>query len=740
MNRKINVQQNNRGRKGSNNGITTRAMILFGLCGVAFLALFVRLGMINKTKGEEYKHTVLSQRAYESVTLPYRRGSIVDRKGTTLAMSKKVYNVILDSYVVTQTEEKKEGSMNATLTALGQCFDMDTSEIRNFITQNPESRYRVLAKKLDYEVIEPFQNLVAAAKDNEEAIDIKGVWFEEEYLRYYPLGSVACDAIGYTNAGNAGAYGLEEYYNDVLNGTNGREYGYLNEDENIERTTIPATDGHTLVTTLDVTIQKIVEEKITDYNLKYTDNAREGHGSMNTGCIVMECDTGNVLAMAGYPFFDLNQPRNAELYFREGELREEPTEAPTDETSEGEEESSGVTSEEESEMKEEEKDDRPTESEALAALWKNFCISETYEPGSVAKPITVAMGLETGKMTGEETYYCGGLLEIGGFKIKCHNRNGDGMMSVSDAIAQSCNVSLMLMGEAIGKSTYLECFENFNFGLKTNVDLVGEARTASLVFNEQTMGPTELATSTFGQGYNVTMIQMACAFNSLVNGGYYYEPHMVSSIVDAEGSVVKNIEPRVLKQTISSSTSEKIIEYCKSVVTNGTGKRARPAGYAIGGKTGTAEMVVDGKRGSGQYVCSFMGFAPADDPQILIYVVIDRPNLPDQNGGTGEAALITREILTEVLPYLNIFMTEPLSEEEEQELKEKGIYDATLLRPEADETEEESGEPESDKQKPEMKIDPETGYGIDPHTGEYLDPETGYPINPGSSFITESNE
>ncbi len=725
--------------KSNSKVMAKRTLVLFCVIFLCFIGLFVRLGMINKTRGEESKHTVLSQRAYESVTLPYRRGSIVDRKGTTLAMSKKVYNVVLDSYVLTKTEEKKEGSINATLTALGQCFGLDTAEIRTFITQNPDSRYRVLAKKLDYEVIEPFQTMVTDAKNSDEAVDIMGIWFEEEYLRTYPLGSVACDAIGYTNAGNVGAYGLEEYYNDVLNGTNGREYGYLNKDENVEKTTIPAIDGHTLVSTIDVTIQKIVEEKITDFNEKYEDYARDGHGSMNTGCIIMECDTGNVLAMAGYPFFDLNQPRNVELYFEEGELREEPLPSELQQNEAPDEEGSSEEVSEEKKAETQQEDTRPTEAEALAGLWKNFCISETYEPGSVAKPITVAMGLETGKMTGEETYYCGGLLEIGGFKIKCHNRNGDGMMTVADAIAQSCNVSLMLMGDTIGKSNYLECFENFNFGLKTNIDLTGEARTASLVFNEQTMGPTELATSTFGQGYNVTMIQMICAFNSLVNGGYYYEPHMVNQILGADGSIVENIEPRVLKQTISSSTSEQIIEYCNGVVTNGTGKRARPAGYAIGGKTGTAEMVVDGKRGSGQYVCSFMGFAPADDPQIVIYVVIDRPNLPDQNAGTGEACLITREILTEVLPYLNVFMTEELSEEEEQELREKGIYDATLLRPNPKE-EEESSETEIDRQKPEMKIDPETGYGIDPHTGEYLDPETGYPINPESSFITESSE
>lgn len=722
----------------NNNTMTKRTFVLFLVIMACFVGLFVRLGMINKTKGEEYKHTVLSQRAYESVTLPYRRGSIVDRKGTTLAVSKKVYNVILDTYVLSHAEEKEAGSINATLGALDACFDIDTTELRSFITQNPDSRYRILAKKLDYEVIEPFQLKVEEASEDSEVTDIKGVWFEEEYIRYYPLDSVACDVIGYTNAGNAGAYGLEEYYNDILNGTNGREYGYLNEDENVERTTIPAVDGYTLVTTLDVTIQKIVEEKITAYNEKYEDYAREGNGSMNTGCIIMECDTGNILAMAGYPFFDLNQPRNAELYFEEGELRPEEPVVPVAPVTENE--SSEEPSSEEAPRDQAEKDERPTEEEALAQLWKNFCISETYEPGSVAKPITVAMGLESGKMTGEETYFCGGLLEIGGYKIKCHNRNGDGMMTVADAVAQSCNVSLMYMGEAIGKQTYLEYFENFNFGLKTNIDLVGEARTASLVFNEQTMGTTELATSTFGQGFNVTMIQMICAFNSLVNGGYYYEPHMVEQIQSADGAVIENIEPRVLKQTVSASTSEQIIEYCNGVVINGTGKRARPAGYAIGGKTGTAEMVVDGKRGSGQYVCSFMGYAPADDPQIIIYVVIDRPNLPDQNGGTAEAALITREILTEVLPYLNIFMTEELSEKEEQELKEKGIYDASLIRPQESEEEETQEEEETDNQKPEMKIDPETGYGIDPHTGEFLDPETGYPIDPNSSFMEEASQ
>ena len=690
--------------KQFNMDMRKKLVILFVMVLLAFVVLGVRLVLINTQKGDEYTHTVLSQRHYDSIILPYQRGSIVDSKGTTLAVSKKVYNVILDVSVMNYYENRKEGTVTATLNALQTCFGLSAQEMAGYVAQNPNSKYYVLKKRLDYEEIQPFIAMVEEAAASEEMVNIRGVWFEEEYLRYYPLGSVACDVLGYTNAGNAGAYGLEEYYNDTLNGTNGREYGYLNEDSNLERTTIPAVDGNTIVTTIDANIQKIVEKKLADFNNEYANNYREGEdGSYNTGCIIMEVNTGKILAMASYPSFDLNEPRNIGLYFTPEEIAAA--------------EENGLT-----------------EGDLLAELWKNYCISATYEPGSVAKPFTVAMALDSGAITGNETYYCGGLLEIGGYKIRCHNRYGDGEITVPQAVAQSCNVALMHIGQAMGEETYLKYFEEFNFGLKTNIDLTGEARTASLVFSRDTMGPTELATSTFGQGYNVTMIQMISAFCSLVNGGYYYEPHMVSQILSADGSVIRNIEPRLLKQTISGTTSDKIIEYCNEVVISGTGKKARPAGYAIGGKTGTAETV---PRKMGNYVVSFMGYAPADDPQIAIYVVIDRPNLPDQSTGTGQACLITKEILTEVLPYLNIFMTEELSEKEIEDLKERGLYDATIIKPdEEEESEDETSEESSQTpQKPDVKIDPATGYAIDPYTGEYLDPETGRPINPNSSFM-----
>ncbi|HPF29612.1 MAG TPA: penicillin-binding transpeptidase domain-containing protein, partial [Lachnospiraceae bacterium] len=303
------------------------------------------------------------------------------------------------------------------------------------------------------------------------------------------------------------------------------------------------------------------------------------------------------------------------------------------------------------------------------------------------------------------------------------------------------------IGQKMGQSTFLEYLNNFNFGLKTNIDLTGEMRTSSLVFTEETMGVTELATSTFGQGYNVTMIQTITAFCSLINGGYYYQPHMVSQIVDENGAVVDNIEPVLLRQVVSESVSALMRDYCIGVVQEGTGTYSRPAGYMIGGKTGTAETSGDGKQ---NYVVSFMGFAPAQDPQIAIYIVIDRPNTAAQDTATRYACLLCRSILTDVLPYLHVFMTEELSEEEEQELLEHGqhvpIVSQNGVSDNAVSGNDVSGNSTSEDcvsqnttdengVRTDIVIDPETGYAIDPINGEFLDPVTGIPIDPDSSVL-----
>lgn len=642
-------------------------LIIFVL--LAFAGLGLKLLFINMTKGEQYKKTVLSQQSYDSITIPYKRGDILDSNGNKLATSDKVYNLIIDAKQILS----KEDYLEPTMTALKTCFpEFPEGEVRAFIASNPNSQYYVTLKQLEYERMAAF---VEMQNNTEEYPNIKGVWFEEEYRRVYPNGSLACDVIGFTGKDNSGNYGLEQYYNSVLNGTNGREYGYLNDDETLERTTIPATDGYNIVSTIDGNIQQIVERYIKEFNDEYTNAARTGNGARNVGCIIMDVNNGNILAMAGYPVFDLNNPRDTSALIGSPMVNEKGN---------IDYEAEVITAENIDTLL---SDDAKTY-QNLNYLWKNFCISATYEPGSVAKPFTVAAGLESGKMSGNEYYTCNGQLHVGDHDIKCHNykTGGDGTLSVQESIEKSCNVALMLMGRQIGKSTFLEYQEKFNFGLKTNIDLYGESRTSSLVFNTQSMGDTELATSTFGQGYNVTMIQTIAAFASLINGGYYYEPHVVKQITAPDGSIVENISPRVLKQTVSASTSELIRQYCKGVVDNGTGKTARPAGYSIGGKTGTAETV---PRDKINYVVSFMGYAPTDNPQIAIYVVVDRPNAVFQDDAKY-ATRIVRNILTEVLPYMNIYMTEELSDKEREELDslESTITSANTDEDEAEETNE----------------------------------------------------
>ncbi len=693
--------------------MAAKLMVFEGALLICLLALVARIVMLSADNEEEYKRLVMRhlQTKYDSRTIPYRRGSIVDRNGTTLATSDVKYNIILDAKILREKTEE----VDPTLVALQTCFNINTSEVRAYMLEHPESQYYILQKEVDYSLIESY---LAMQAEEGSGISQKGVWFETVYVRNYPYDTLASDVIGFTTT-QGGQYGLEEYYNDILCGRNGREYGYLSDENVLERTIVPAQDGYTLVTTLDAHIQNIVEENIKAYNEEYANDYREGEmGSDNTGVIIMDVDTGEILAMASYPGFHLNDPTNVELNL-----------------------SPIYPAETLAMMTEEE------EKDAVEALWRNFCISESYEPGSVCKTFTMAAALDAGVIHDGDRFYCQGYMTFGEGEhttyIRCHNRFGDGELTLKQGLEESCNVTLMQIGQKMGSATYLRYFENFNFGLRTNIDLAGEMRTDSLVFTEDTMGVTELATSTFGQGYNVTMIETISAYCSLVNGGYYYRPHVVRQILDEDGAVVENIEPVMLRQVVSESVSDLMIDYGIGVVEEGTGTYARPAGYRIGGKTGTAETSGDGKQ---NYVVSFMGFAPADDPQIAIYVVIDRPNAASQDQATRRACLLCRSILTDVLPYMHIFMTEELSEEEERELEERGNRLSTLSSNAADDgTISENGVPEdtgaddnaddNDHRGVTVHIDPATGYAIDPLNGEYLDPETGEPINPDSSIL-----
>lgn len=677
-----------------------KLVVLFLAVLLAFVALSIRLIMINKEKGENYKKQILSQQNYVSTVLPFKRGDILDAQGSKLAYSEKVYNLVVDSKLILQTE----GSLEPTLTALDACFDVNVDEMRTYITEHPSDQYYVVLKQLSYDEIAPFKEM---QNNKKEYPDISGVWFEEEYKRIYPYGTLASDAIGFTTADNTGAFGLEEYYNDILNGTNGREYGYLTEDSNLERTTKAAEDGKIVVSTLDANIQSVVEKYVAKWNHEHEgENAyRTGElGSYNTGVVVMNPQNGEVLAMAGYPAFDLNNPRSLS--------------------------GNGLYTDEEIAAM-----DSETYYENLNKLWRNFCISDTYEPGSTAKSLTISAALDSGSITGNESYECQGVYEVGGHDIHCHNRIGHQTVSVSGALEQSCNVALMKIGQAMGSDVMMKYLGNYNMGLKTNIDLAGEARTDTLIYNPADMKSSDLAISSFGQGYNVTMIQMAAAFCSVINGGYYYQPHMVKEIRNPDGSTVEKIEPRVLKQTISETTSDRMREYLTNVCTVGTGKTAVPAGYIIGGKTGTAEMY---PRKTGNYVVSFIGFAPVDDPQVVVYVVIDRPNV-DHQPHSSFAQEIAKNIFTEILPYLQVFRTEELSEEDEQHLKDLGIIPGEVVQeptePQPDGDEEDKDEEESGEDKPDYQTDPETGNVIDPNTGEQLDPDTYMPVDPTASDL-----
>lgn len=587
--------------------------IVFGVLCILFVALIFRLMYIEYTSGEKYEKIVLSQQEYDSTIIPYKRGDIVDSKGTVLATSVDVYNVILDSKVLHANEEK----ISSTIAYLTQCFpEITADQVNQEITDNPDREYTVLAKHVSYEEKAAFEALMNGEDTKDQ---IAGIWFEKEYTRTYPYNSLASAMIGFANA-TTGVIGLENQYNDTLNGTNGRSYGYLNADSNLEQTVIEPENGYSLVATIDTNIQSIVESAILQANEEMKQETEgQATGSNNTAVLVMDPQNGDVLAMASYPNFDLNNPKDLSAYFTEEEL-------------------AGMSDEDKMNQ--------------LNKLWQNYTISNTFEPGSTFKPFTEAMGLDSGSLRGDETYICDGSEWVSGHEIHCVNRSGHGTEDLRGALRDSCNDALMQMVRAIGPANFAKYSREYGFGQKTGIDLPGEASTASLIFSEEQLARTEsnLAVSSFGQGFNVTMIQLASSFCSLINGGNIYQPHVVKKIVDGSGNTVQEISPVVTKETVSQEVSDTLRDYMYTVVSEGTGAKAAVEGYAIGGKTGTAEKV---PRGSGNYVVSFIGFAPVDDPQVVVYVVVDEPHVADQSH-CSQSSYIAKNIFAQILPYMNI--------------------------------------------------------------------------------------
>lgn len=278
-------------------------------------------------------------------------------------------------------------------------------------------------------------------------------------------------------------------------------------------------------------------------------------------------------------------------------------------------------------------------------------MSDTYEPGSTSKIFTVSAGIENGAISGNESYTCNGSLDVGGWTIHCAKRTGHGTLNVTQGLMQSCNVVMMHIAAATGRENFCKYQRLFGFGAKTGIDLPGEAETSTLIHTPENMGSTDLATNSFGQNYNCSMIQLASAFSSVINGGSYYQPHVVKQILNEQGAVVRDIQPELVRETVSAGTSEFIRNALYKTVAEGTGKAAQVDGYKIGGKTGTAEKY---PRGLGNYLVSFCGFAPADNPQVLCYVIVDTPHTADQPHSTY-ASEIFQKIMTDILPYMGIY-------------------------------------------------------------------------------------
>ncbi|MCF2555202.1 peptidoglycan D,D-transpeptidase FtsI family protein [Faecalicatena contorta] len=587
-----------------------KLVLLFMGIVLAFVILVGRITYINAAKGDKYTKVVLDQQQYGSRIIPFKRGDIVDRNGTKLATSKRVYNVILDAKVMTSNEKYVE----PTIGVLVDCFELDEKEVEDLVEKNPSSRYLVLKKGVEYAKAKEFD---AIDKDNENYPNVKGIWLEEDYVRSYPYNTLASDVIGFTVDGNVGSNGIEASYNSILNGTDGREYGYLDESSSYEKTVKEPENGKTIVSTIDLQVQSIVEKHILEFNEKHKNEAREGEGSKNTAVIVMNPRNGEILAEASYPNYDLNNPRDLSAYYTEEQIQA---------------------------MSDEERLD------TLNALWNNFCVSDTYEPGSTFKPFTIAAGLELGILTGDESYTCGGVLHVGDHDIHCSNRQGHGTQSLKRSLENSCNVALMQIGASLGAEQFCRYQELFGFGEYTGIDLPGEASTEGLLYTPENMDSASLATNAFGQNFNVTMTQLAAGFCSLINGGDYYKPHVVKEIQDENGNVTETKEPVLVKRTISKETSDLIKDYMRGVVEEGTGKAAAVEGYDVGGKTGTAEKL---PRRKDNYLVSFIGYAPQDNPEVVVYVVVDEPNVASQ-ANSGYAIEIAQGIMQEIFPYLGI--------------------------------------------------------------------------------------
>lgn len=587
--------------------------LVFCVCLFTFGVLLFKIYRINSKDGDRYRKEALSQQSYTNTVLNYQRGDVKDRNNTTLAVSVRKYDLVLEPRTLGKDEKKKQ----VTVDAIAKTFGVASSVVEEVIQKKPNSMYEHIdgLKELPAKKVDKFKKQIKKER-------LEGVWFEEVYKRNYPLKTVGASIIGFMNSNNQGTYGVEEQYNSVLNGTTGREYGYFDSNMNLQRTIKEAKDGNSVVLTIDANVQKIIEDEIADFQ-------KNGTGAKTIAMMVMNPKNGEILAMASNSTFDLNDPQNLASMYSEQKI-------------------AAMTDKE--------------KNENLLSMWSNFCVGSAYEPGSTFKPFTIAAALDENIISGKSTFQCNGVKKVADREIHCSNRNGHGMLDLRHALMESCNAALMDIGLGLGRNKFSKYNKLYGFGQRTGVDLPGE--TSGLIHTKEELNPVELATSSFGQTQTVTMVQMLSGFSSLINGGNYYQPHLVKEIRNSNGDVVKTIDPVVVKRTTSEDTSSKLRSYLKSTVEEGTAAPAQVKGYSIGGKTGTAEKrPVSAKK----YLVSFIGCEPAEDPEVAYYVIIDEPHVKDQAHSTY-ATEFSSKVMKRVLPFLGQYAS---SSQTKQDVKQE---------------------------------------------------------------------
>ena len=585
----------------ANRIIQTRTLLLLGVFGVlTFVLLFTQLYRWQITEHDELQSVAVRQQTLRT-TVDASRGTIYDRNGTILAMSASAETIFLSPKEIMENEQDQDLIANG----LAEILDMDAEDILKMM-EKTNSQYEELKKKADDELADKVREFI-----NEN--DLKGIFLRPTSKRSYPKGTLASQVIGFAND-NGGAMGLEAAYNDELTGENGMVVTARDRDG---RSVLyqydqyfDAENGCDLHTTLDTTIQYYLEKGVQELE------ARFGTGKGAEG-IVMDVNTGAVLAMASLPTYDLNAPGKVYNDFL----------------------TSGMTEEQiEENMK-----------DLLNKQWRSKAINDTYEPGSTFKTLTLAMALEENVVDLNTGFYCSGSVKIEGETINCSKRApGHGQQNLTQAFANSCNPAFINIGLRIGNDKFYQYMLDFGLTEKTGIDTTGEA--SGFVNSEIKYSTLALACYAFGQNFNVTPIALLAAQCACVNGGYLYTPYLVEEITDQDGNVVSKHDSTPIRQVVSEETSALVRDIMEYEVTSGTGKNGQVAGYRIGGKTGTADKV------GGGVIVSFVCFAPADDPQVMMLLTLDEPSkwTGTYVSGGNMVAPVASSVMGEILPYLGI--------------------------------------------------------------------------------------